>query len=206
MQFEGQVVVRTEVFSQRGEAGEKDVPDPRTWRIDCRSEQQSQARVLSFYPENAEEAFCRIGISATGELLSSRIPGARGNVLEAEGLLLVPGYPAPCDILPQKLLAPDAPDAPDAPLSFTIQRTIGGERFADEICVSSRRISAAAAEEKGWLKIPADDISASLHLVKAVNCRSGELVCQQLWQPEGGWWLYEETPHRRSWRIETPGN
>jgi hypothetical protein len=35
-----------------------------------------------------------------------------------------------------------------------------------------------------------------------VTDEKGRLVVRQLWPAAGAWWLYEETPLRRSWLID----
>jgi hypothetical protein len=35
-----------------------------------------------------------------------------------------------------------------------------------------------------------------------VTDEKGRLVVRQLWPAGGAWWIYEETPLRRSWLID----
>jgi hypothetical protein len=61
-------------------------------------------------------------------------------------------------------------------------------------------ISMEDARNKGWLKYN-KDVKGELRLIKAVNLRTDELMVQQLWADDGPWWIYEETPYRRSWQV-----
>ena len=193
------VFVKTQVLKI---SDEKDAPDMKIWRVVAEVSDQSGEKELSIYSQNAQKPICRITFSYTGQIAKTDIAGAQGNILQKDDFLAVPGYPAPCDILPQALITSNASEAS---ASFQIQRDISGQKFMDEICINSFPISIHAAGTKGWLKGAARDYSGMLRVVKAVNCRSGKLVSLQVWPVGGSWWFYEQTPYRKSWQIASPG-
>jgi hypothetical protein len=51
----------------------------------------------------------------------------------------------------------------------------------------------------GWIKGEAPGTS-DLIMVTVTDVK-GQRVVRQLWPSDGSWWLYEETPVRRSWLI-----
>jgi hypothetical protein len=87
-------------------------------------------------------------------------------------------------------------------LRFPVKRRIGGQVFADELAIRLSPVSTEEAVSQGWLKHSANDIPMDLYAVEAVNLRKDQVLSMQLWQPGADWWLYEETPSRRSWRVK----
>ena len=190
------IYIKTQILSSSGETPDSEA---RTWRVASGSVPQAAAARVSFFSENASNPFCHIKLSAAGQILDSELPGAAGNVLQKPGVLFVPGYPAPCDIFPHSMLFPDTPEAA---ATFQVQRDIGGQKFVDEICIQTSPVSVAEARANGWLHESTQNLPDALRVLKAVNCRSGRLISLQLWPASGDWWIYEETPYRRSWQIK----
>ena len=190
------VYIKSQALKLSGEPGE---PSIRIWRVASESLSQDGGMSIFFSPKESQSPLCRVDLSAAGEVIDSEIPGAAGNVLKKPDFLFVPGYPAPCDFFPQALLHLETAEAS---ASFKVTRKIGGERFVDEICIQTRPVSAQKARANGWLKASTPDVSGPLRLVKAVNCRSGRLISLQVWPTDADWWVYEETPYRRSWQID----
>lgn len=189
------VYIKTQVLEPLSEPGG---PSSRIWRVASERLSQGGGVSISFFPKESQSPFCRVNLSAAGQIVDSEIPGAAGNVLKKPDFFFLPGYPAPCDIFPHNILVSDNPEAS---ASFKVQRDIGGERFVDEICINTRPVSVQEAGANGWLKEFTPDSSDSLRVVEAVNCRSGRLISLQVWPQGADWWVYEETPYRRSWQI-----
>jgi hypothetical protein len=108
------------------------------------------------------------------------------------GILLVPGFPAPCDVLPIGLK--------NGGQVYQEKIEAGGRVFSKSYRVSFDPCSVADAKSMGWIKIE-DPGNAGLIMV-AVTDEKGRPVVKQLWPADGSWWIYEETPLRRSWFIE----
>ncbi|MFP4533530.1 MAG: hypothetical protein ACLFNS_12685 [Desulfobacterales bacterium] len=190
------VYVKTQNFSPSGEAADN---GHQIWRVVPEKNPESRAVKVSFYPEESSDSFCYMEFSGTGRILDSNLPGGSGNILHKPDFLFASGYPAPCDIFPRSMLALERPEASE---SYKVQRDIGGERFVDEVCIQMQPVSLDEAAANGWIKGDAPDVSGSLRVVKAENCRSGRLISLQVWPEGADWWVYEETPCRQSWQIE----
>ena len=109
------------------------------------------------------------------------------------GMLLVPGFPAPCDILPVSQGASGS--------TYEERIEVGGRVFSKRYRVSFAAFSIGDAKAKGWIR--AEETGATGLIMVAVTDESGRPVVKQLWPAGGGsWWLYEETPLRRSWLIQ----
>mgnify|MGYP006293254243 FL=1 len=188
------VFIKTQILLASGNANPSEA---RIWRIVIEKKGQSGA-LISFFYEKSESSFCWIKLSEASQILDLELPGAAGNILQKNNFLFVPGYPAPCDIFP---LQSSNWTAADGPVSYEVQRNIGGQRFVDKIRFQSRLVSVQEASTKGWIRKPAVNLTGVLHVFKAINCRSNQLICLQVWQSGADWWVYEETPYRRSWQI-----
>ena len=188
--------VKTQALPPTGETVK---PSHRIWRIISKKGGEPQSMQVSFFAIESAPAFCYINLSDAGRILDANLPGGAGNILQTPDFLFASGYPAPCDIFPRTMLASGSLEASE---SYKVRRDIGGERFADEICIRVLPVSIDEAADNGWIKEAAQEGVSSLRVVKAVNCRSGRLISLQVW-PEGAtWWIYEETPYRRSWQVE----
>jgi hypothetical protein len=103
------------------------------------------------------------------------------------------GFPVPFDDL-------DIKDS-DA-RSAVYQKEAGGMKFAYILKRTVMNIPvevavAAGMIEKGTVK---EKTAPALKLY-SVYKSDGTLLVKQLWSSDGNWWLFEETPFRKSWRL-----
>lgn len=105
------------------------------------------------------------------------------------GLLVMPGFPVPSEVLPVRQAEPEK--------TYSVESTAEGRVFLQEYTVRWETVEAETAESEGWLRVAAPE---SLRMIRLENADE-QLVTRQLWAEDGTWWLYEETPFRRSWRI-----
>lgn len=142
-------------------------------------------------PDSSGEVLARITIDAE-RLHIQKKNSPRGESINGV-IYLADGYPVPIDILPVNQEA--------AVQKYNMEQQGGNRVFLTPYTVSITPISVAAAVEKGWVN--AQDFQAvevSFHLVSAKKA-SGKIAARQLWPEDGEWWVYEETPFRRSWRL-----
>jgi hypothetical protein len=157
---------------------------------------------LSFAMAGSDQPFCRLTIGASnvvpGNLSSASLlwndPDRQPQVIQQGDILIVPGSPVPCDLLPLDMLT-GKKDAKN----FEIRREVAGQAFVDNFEVTYAGIDGATARKNGWLT--GDDLSGQLMMITMRNVRTRELVVRQLWAPGADWWLFEETPYRQSWRV-----
>jgi hypothetical protein len=122
------------------------------------------------------------------------------------GLLLLPGYPAPCSVLPA--------DQAESERFYDEKRSAGGRVFVRRYRVFWQDISLEEANSSGWLQAPpstdaavspsektGDATAPPLRMLTAVDDDNATVV-RQLWREGDHWWIYEETPFKRSWRVE----
>lgn len=105
------------------------------------------------------------------------------------GLLVMPGFPVPSEVLPVGQEEPEK--------TYSVESTAEGRVFLQEYTVRWETVETEIAESEGWLRVAALE---SLRMIRLEDA-DGQLVTRQLWAEDGTWWLYEETPFRRSWRI-----
>jgi hypothetical protein len=109
----------------------------------------------------------------------------------SNGFLIMPGFPVPCDILP--VLGEDHAGI------YEEKVEAGGQIFVRRYKVSSQGIGVDEVRERGWIQNGLQE-HANYTLITVIDDK-GNMVVRQLWPPDGTWWIYEETPLRRSWRI-----
>ena len=146
-------------------------------------------RLISFYSETSEDLLCSLVISSSGDSNAVVWQGENGRRKNgAEGFLVMPGYPAPCDIVPVF--------AGDSVRVFEEKTEAGGRAFISRYQVSSKAISLDEARKNNWVR---DEFSSpfDLRMVTVVD-RQGRLVVRQLWPLNAQWWIYEETLDRQS--------
>lgn len=164
------------------------------WKVVPETRQDGSAR-LRFFPGNAagENAVCELILpsSGSGEIVWKGI-GASGEKKSATGLLLLSGYPAPCDVLP----------VGTQDINTVYQETVeaGGRIFLKKHRVSFEGFSLSQSRTMGWVRIDGP-ASGDLVMVSVID-EQGRLAVRQLWPVRGSWWLYEETPLRRSWLVK----
>jgi hypothetical protein len=182
------------IFSEYKAFNDSAPPRTQVWKVVPEVATDSAVR-LRFFTEAAAEtnAVCEIElppVDYAGEIRWKGI-GKSGEKESETGLLLAPGFPAPCDVLPI---------GEEDEREYQEKTEAGGSVFIRTYQVSSATFSLEEANEKGWIKAETKGIS-ELILV-TVTDEKGQLAARQLWAPGGSWWLYEETPLRRSWRID----
>jgi hypothetical protein len=115
--------------------------------------------------------------------------GKSGQKKSGAGILLLPGFPAPCDVLP----------VGQGGGAYGERIEAGGRVFSRSYRVSFDTFSVVGAKAMGWIRVE-DPGKAGLIMI-TVTDENGRPVIKQLWPEDGSWWLYEETPLRRSWLI-----
>lgn len=148
---------------------------------------------LRFFPEGATQgkAICVLTLpppGASGEIVWTGL-GKTGETRSRTGLLLVRGFPAPCDVLPV--------DIRESGKIYEEKSEAGGRVFSRTCRIAFEGVGVSEARTKGWLR---GDLAGTseLMMVTATDDKD-QPVSRQLWAAGGSWWLYEETPTRRSW-------
>jgi len=151
--------------------------------------------ILRFFLEASAEAgaVCELSLPSPGAAgdIQWRGTGKSGQKKSGTGVLLLPGFPAPCDVLPV--------GQGDRGGSYGERIEAGGRVFSKSYRVSFAGFSVADAKAMGWIRLE-DPGKAGLIMVTVTDER-GRPVVKQLWAADGSWWLYEETSLRRSWLI-----
>jgi|WetSurMetagenome_2_1015567.scaffolds.fasta_scaffold99602_2 hypothetical protein len=153
------------------------------------------ATLLRFFLEASADAVARCELSlpasgAAGEIQWTGF-GKTGQKKSGSGLLLVPGFPAPCDVLPI--------NRQDSDTVYLEKVEAGGRVFSNSYRVSFNGFSVGEAKAMGWIRM--DNPGSTGLIMVSVTDEQGRPVVKQLWPADGSWWLYEETPMRRSWLI-----
>jgi hypothetical protein len=150
---------------------------------------------IGFYRTQSGPPVCRLvpGGSTPGLYLAD---GVRfSNAITTRDMMLFPGFSVPCDVLPG--IVGCAPVKPDV---IEIRRQAGQSTFVDHFQIDCLTVTSADALAHGWISESLGD-AGTLVMVGVTNLKTGENVSRQLWVPGDFWWLYEETPYRRSWRL-----
>ncbi len=168
-------------------------PHTQVWRIVPESGPSGRT-LLRFFPEAAPgaAALCEISIPGPGGSGAIEWTGASpGQQKSGAGLLLLAGFPAPCDVLP----------AVTAEGGATYPETVeaGGRVFVRNYRVSAAAMAVAEARAMGYLRT--ELAAGALLIMVSVTDEAGRPMVKQLWSADGAWWLFEETPVRRSWLI-----
>lgn len=105
-----------------------------------------------------------------------------------QGVLFTGGQPIPLDFLP-----------PESPSVVFFKQKAGGLVFSYRLDVSvkevSREVAFGLVDSGIWPEVR----DTKFFFTEARL--SGQVVLRQLWAKGFPWWLYEETPERRSWLI-----
>lgn len=175
-------------------------PDVSTWRVVPEVSQGSGQVTLSFFNDMSDIRLCRLVVSGIGEVIDADIAGVSSNmVIHEDDLLLVPGFPVPCDILPFQLMSGNHPSASKL---YHVRRVVGTQVFADNLEVQASPVTWAAAQANGWINSSINtDQNTSLQVLKVINKQTGDQVALQLWAADDDWWIYEKTRFRQSWRL-----
>jgi hypothetical protein len=173
---------------------DKALPVSQVWKV-VPEATAGGAAVLRFFPETESTAgsICEIILPPSGEEgeITWRGVGKSAEKRSSTGLLIIPGFPAPCDILPV--------EGAGEGRVYQEKSEVGGSVFSRSYRVDFAQYSFAEAQAQGWIK-GAAPVSTGLVMVTVTDAR-GRLTVRQLWSAAGSWWLYEETPLRRSWLI-----
>jgi hypothetical protein len=169
-------------------------PNTQVWRV-VPETGPAGATILRFFLEATAEAtaLCEIRLPAPGAPGEIQWSGAAktGQKKTGRGILLLPGFPAPCDVLPV--------GTKDSSAVYTEKTEAGGRVFSKTYRVAVEAVSDDAAKAMGYLRAEVPG-RAGLVMVSVID-EAGRPVVKQLWPADGAWWLYEETPVRRSWLI-----
>jgi hypothetical protein len=164
------------------------------WRV-APEAQQKGASGIAFFREGAGQAICRLVFSGPTTDISWEGMEIPPKTIQTGDLLIVSGVPVPCDVMPVVELF-----SADEPKEYEARTSAGGRTFVERIQVSSAPVGVEEARNNGWIKFNVGK-KDTLRLIKAVDLITDELMVQQLWSDDGSWWIYEETPFRRSWRV-----
>ena len=152
------------------------------------------SRMISFSSSRAtsKHPLSTVTISKTGDI-DWRGTIQKRSKKSSNGVMILPGHPLPCDIIP--------PQGSTTGPTFADRVTAGGRVFVRQYHLSYHRVHRNEAVTEGWIKESTRPDYSSLEMRTIVD-DEGTLVVRQLW-PEGAqWWVYEETPFRRSWLVE----
>jgi hypothetical protein len=176
------------------EPTEKDGFIPIVWRVAPEVQTDGSTGIL-FSRQQSGQSVCRLIFSGASTDIFWERKDISPNTIHSGDLLIVSGVPIPCDVLPVEKLF-----SVDEPIEYEVRMNAGGRTFVERIQVDSAAVSIEDAQNNGWIKYTGD-VKTGLRLIKAVNLRTNELMVQQLWADDNPWWIYEETPFRRSWRV-----
>jgi hypothetical protein len=169
-------------------------PHTQVWKVVSEAE-PGGASIVRFSLEASAAAgpLCEVALPAPGAAGEIRweVMGKNGQKKSGVDILLVPGFPAPCDVLPV---------GQGANGGVYAERTeAGGRVFSKSYRVSYAAFSVGEAKAMGWIRV--EDPGKTGLIMVTVTDEKGRLVVKQLWPADASWWLYEETPLRRSWLI-----
>ena len=182
------------ILSEYAASNDSAPPHTQVWKV-VPEVGPDGASILRFFLEASAEAVpvCELRLpspGAAGEIQWKGM-GKSGQKKSGAGILLLPGFPAPCDVLPV--------GRGDSGGVYEERIEAGGRVFSKSYRVSFAAFSVAEAKAMGWIRVE-DPGTAGLIMV-TVTDEKGRPVVKQLWPADGSWWLYEETPLRRSWLI-----
>lgn len=175
------------------------------WEIKIRKDDKTNTKTFSYFKHGEkDQALCSVTILRNDRGDAHRIEW-KGNASpprESEtATFIYPGYPAPCDII--------AGGNPlEAPTEAKIKKRIGGRVFIETFTIERETIETIKAIENCWID---NDSRASKQLHESFTLLSvydadHEFVLRQLWpmaeNQNSRWWIYEETPYRRSKRVQ----
>jgi hypothetical protein len=150
---------------------------------------------VPFFHEDSKDALGSLVFSPDDKVIWER-HGSTARQFKAKNFLVVPGISVPVDVFPLKDVMANSNSK-----EFEFEEKLSGRVFVDKIRVSAHLIQAEEAMNAGWVRIK-NYSRSSFFLVEARDLATGGLVARQLWSPDSNWWLFEETPFRKSWRVE----
>jgi hypothetical protein len=171
--------------------------DPLEWSVAPQKSGQGNT-ILTFIMTDSDQVICRLTVSGSDAKRVAHLTwddSARPPKIIQQGeLLIAPGSPVPCDMLPLGFLTGQY-----ASKTYEVKRIAGGQTFMDGFQVDGVETDIAEARSNGWLT--GQNQPKRLVMITAVNARTGQLAVRQLWVPGDDWWVFEETPYRQSWRM-----
>ncbi len=175
------------------------------WRVVPEVSLADSTLNLLFYKEMSDNQVCKLVISRSGTIHEADITGVNGNMMiRADGLLLVPGFPVPCDILPIARMAGEKiDDHSSATQIVNVKRSTSTQTFVDTLEIQTYPVTWQTAQSNGWLAEDTlnTDSTGLLQVIQVVNQGTGELLALQLWAADTNWWIYEKTRFRQSWLL-----
>jgi hypothetical protein len=169
-------------------------PHTQVWRVVPEAGPDG-ASTLRFLVEASAEAgpVCELRLPSPGTAgdIQWKGMGTSRQKKSGTGILLLPGFPAPCDILPV--------GQGDRGGAYGERIEAGGRVFSRSYRVAFAVFTVADAKALGWIR--AEDPGTAGLIMVTVTDEKGRPVVKQLWPAGWSWWLYEETPLRRSWLI-----
>jgi hypothetical protein len=170
------------------------------WRVVPQVNDADGMSELLFFKDGSDIQICRLVLSSSGAILESEITGVNRNmIIHDNDLLMVPGFPVPCDILPFQRMTGE-----QAPVSkiVNVKRSTANQTFVDTLEIKIYPIAFKEAQAKGWvIDTQNAELTGLLQVIEVINQQSGELLSLQLWNPDGDWWIFEKTSFRQSWRL-----
>jgi hypothetical protein len=172
-------------------------PHTQVWRVVPETASDGSTLLRFFLEAAAADGVARCELrlppaGAEGEIQWKGV-GKTGQKKSGTGLLLVPGFPVPCDVLP-------VDRRQDSGRVYEELSEAGGRAFSRSYRISFAAISFSEAKSAGWIR-GEEPGTAGLVMVTLTDEKE-RLAVKQLWSADGSWWLYEETPLRRSWLIQ----
>ena len=194
------------IYSEFPGAGHFPSSGPKKWIVRSAVEEGSSSETWDVFPAGSDAPFCRVEIftgGASGKIIMTDLHDGRKNESD-NGLFILPGYPAPCNVLPVHQLEPEK--------FYDEKRNAGGRLFIRRYRVFRESVPWATALNEGWLKAGMESGTAAgaadspsdpppLWMLTVMDDTQTPVV-RQLWRKGGTWWIYEETPFKRSWRVE----
>lgn len=184
------------ILSEYAASGDSDPPHSQTWKV-VPEVGSDGACILRFFLETSDKAvtLCELTLPSPGAAGETRWKGMSqsGQKKSSAGILLVPGFPAPCDVLPV-----GQADRDDGGI-YEDRIEAGGRVFLKRYRVSFEKVNVAEAKAMGWIRV--EEAGKTGLIMVTVTDERGNPAVKQLWPVDAPWWLYEETPLRRSWLI-----
>lgn len=177
-----EVVVETVVPSPAGER-------LLTWRV-LVSQLAADRHLIRFYT-GGDDTLPTTTLTLHADGAIERIEQGEERALQqgAGHFLIQPGSPVPADILP---ISGEATEQ-----TVTLAERVGGRVFRRSYRLVITETSREECVARGWLAAESPVDSATLRVITVYDEKNTEIALQ-LWEPGGDWWLYEQTPFRRS--------
>ncbi|MDM8517891.1 hypothetical protein QUF76_16975 [Desulfobacterales bacterium HSG16] len=181
------------IVSESIPSGNSDSGKTRIWKIVPQKETDGSDSLI-FFLGSSKTIICKL--NKTKKEDETQIewinPNNGQTEMSSDGLLILPGFPAPCNVLP---VIPD-----ESTESYKIKTRAGGRTFLKRYSVKRQHVDVETAANNGWIRIDIKNIDGQLVMISVFDEKDKPIV-QQLWHTTGLWWLYEKTPFRHSWQV-----